>query len=333
MKLLVTGGLGFIGSNFIRQYLATHKNVELVNVDKVGLGSNPASLADLENDSRYQFVKGDITNPQLIHRLITHSDLIVNIAAETHVDRSIADPYTFLNNNVLGTYTIIEGIRKHNPKARLLHVSTDEVYGTALQGSFTEANALVPSNPYSASKAAADMFVLSYAKTYKLNASITRCTNNFGPYQMPEKFVPKAIIRALKDLTIPIYGTGTNVRDWIYVLDHCRAIETVLEKGKPGEIYNVSAGNEITNNTIANQILTLLGKPLDLISYVEDRPGHDLRYSLNSQKLIDQLGWKPICSFEEALGKTVQWYKDNQNWWTPFATDHVLSSTPWKSKW
>lgn len=333
MKLLVTGGLGFIGSNFCRYILETHPNWELVNIDKIGIGANPASLHDIENNDHYRFIKGDICNPQLIHKVITHVDAVVNIAAETHVDRSIADPYTFLQNNVIGTYTIIEGIRKHNSKARMVQVSTDEVYGTATEGSFTEQDSLTPSNPYSASKGAADMFVLSYCKTYKLNASITRCTNNFGPYQMPEKLIPKTIIRALKDLSIPIYGTGTNIRDWLYVIDHCIAIETVLEKGAKGEIYNVSAKNEITNIEIVKKILNLLQKPESLITFVEDRPGHDTRYSLDSSKLTTQLGWKPKFSFEEALQSTVQWYLTNEKWWNPFATDHVLHPTPWKNKW
>ncbi len=330
MKLLITGGLGFIGSNFCKYILEIHPDWEIVNVDKVGIGANPASLHDLENDKRYQFVKGDICNPQLIHKFITHSDAVVNIAAETHVDRSIADPYTFLQNNVIGTYTIIEGIRKHNHHARLVQVSTDEVYGTAAKGSFTEQDPLFPSNPYSASKAAADMFVLSYCKTYKLNASITRCTNNFGPYQMPEKLIPKTIIRALKNLSIPVYGTGTNIRDWIYVQDHCAAINTVLEKGIAGEVYNVSASNEITNLDIVKKILTQLQKPENSIAFVEDRPGHDTRYSLDSSKLTTQLGWKPKFSFQEALQSTVQWYIDNPKWWSPFATEAVLHSAPWK---
>ncbi len=333
MKLLVTGGLGFIGSNFCRYILEARPNWELVNIDKIGIGANPASLHDIENNDHYRFIKGDICNPQLIHKVITHVDAVVNIAAETHVDRSIADPYTFLQNNVIGTYTIIEGIRKHNSKARMVQVSTDEVYGTATEGSFTEQDSLTPSNPYSASKAAADMFVLSYCKTYKLNASITRCTNNFGPYQMPEKLIPKTIIRALKDLSIPIYGTGTNIRDWLYVIDHCIAIETVLEKGAKGEIYNVSAKNEITNIEIVKKILNMLQKPESLITFVEDRPGHDTRYSLDSSKLTTQLGWKPKFSFEEALQSTVQWYLTNEKWWNPFATDHVLHPTPWKNKW
>ena len=330
MKLLVTGGLGFIGSNFCRHVLAKCPDCELINVDKMGIGSNPASLRDLENDRRYTFVKGDICNPQLMNRLVHQVDSVVNIAAETHVDRSIADPNVFLQNNTLGTFTILEAIRRHNHKAKLLQVSTDEVYGEALEGSFTEVTPPKPSNPYSASKAAADMFVLSYYRTFGLKASITRCTNNFGPHQLPEKLIPKTVIRALKDLPIPIYGKGTNIRDWIYVEDHCEAVCTVLEKGNAGEIYNVSAGNEVTNLEIVKKILAQLNKPETLISFVEDRPGHDVRYSLDSSKIRTELGWKPKFSFEESLKSTVQWYLDNEHSWSPFATDLILHPTPWK---
>jgi len=330
MKVLVTGGLGFIGSNFCRYLLAKHPDYELINVDKIGIGANPASLHDLENDKRYTFIKGDICNPQLMNRLVHQVDAVVNIAAETHVDRSISDPNIFLQNNTLGTFTVLEAIRRHNHKARLLQVSTDEVYGETLEGSFTENSPLKPSNPYSASKAAADMFVLSYQKTFGLNASITRCTNNFGPYQLPEKLIPKTIIRALRDLPIPIYGKGTNIRDWIYVEDHCEAVSVVLEKGKPGEIYNVSAGNETSNINIVKKILALLNKSESSITFVEDRPGHDVRYSLDSTKLRNELGWKSESTFESALESTVQWYLKNEHWWKPFATDVILHPTPWK---
>jgi dTDP-glucose 4,6-dehydratase len=221
-------------------------------------------------------------------------------------------------------------MRKHNPKAKLVHVSTDEVYGQALEGSFTENAPPNPSNPYSASKAASDMFVLSYNKTYDLNTSITRCTNNFGPCQLPEKLIPKTIIRALKNLSIPIYGTGTNIRDWIYVQDHCEAIETVLEKGKPGEVYNVSAGNEVTNIEIVKKILAIVHKPESLMTFVEDRPGHDIRYSLDSTKLRSMLGWQPKFVFNESLEMTVRWYLENEHWWAPFATENILHPTPWK---
>jgi dTDP-glucose 4,6-dehydratase len=330
MKVLVTGGLGFIGSNFCRFILANHPDYEIINVDKIGIGANPANLHDIENDKRYTFIKGDICNPQLMNRLVHQVDMVVNIAAETHVDRSIADPYVFVQNNTLGTFTILESMRRHNHKARFLQVSTDEVYGEALEGSFTELTPPKPSNPYSASKAAADMFVMSYHKTFGLNVSITRCTNNFGPYQLPEKLIPKTVIRALRDLPIPIYGTGQNIRDWIYVQDHCSAIAAVLEKGEAGEVYNVSAGNEVTNIVIAKKIIALLNKPESLITFVEDRPGHDARYSLDSSKTRNALGWKPKFSFEESLASTVKWYLENEHWWTPFATEVILHPTPWK---
>ena len=330
MKVLVTGGLGFVGSNFVKLMLAKHEDYELINVDKVGIGANPANLQNIEDDKRYTFIKGDICNPQLMNRLIHQADAIVNIAAETHVDRSIANPNIFLQNNTLGAFTILEAIRRHNHKARFVQVSTDEVYGEAIEGSFTENTSLKPSNPYSASKAAADMFVLSYIKTFGLNVSITRCTNNFGPYQMPEKLIPKMVIRALRDLPIPIYGKGTNVRDWIYVQDHCEGIDAVLEKGTAGEIYNISAGNELTNIAIVEKIVAIIGKPESLITFVEDRPGHDARYSLDSSRIRKELGWEPKFGFEESLESTVQWYLENERWWTPFATDVILHPTPWK---
>ncbi len=330
MKVLVTGGLGFVGSNFVKLMLEKHADYELINVDKVGIGANPANLHNIENDKRYTFIKGDICNPQLMNRLIHQADVIVNIAAETHVDRSIANPNIFLQNNTLGTFTILESIRRHNHKARFVQVSTDEVYGEAIEGSFTESTPPKPSNPYSASKAAADMFVLSYHKTFGLDVSITRCTNNFGPYQMPEKLIPKTVIRALRDLPIPIYGKGINVRDWIYVQDHCEGISAVLEKGKAGEIYNISAGNELTNIEIVEKIIEMIKKPESLITFVEDRPGHDIRYSLDSSKIRKELGWKPKFGFEESLISTVQWYLENERWWTPFATDVILHPTPWK---
>jgi dTDP-glucose 4,6-dehydratase len=330
MKLLVTGGLGFIGSNFCRHILTKHPDYELTNIDKIGIGANPANLHDIENNKRYTFIKGDICNPQQLNKIINRVDAVVNIAAETHVDRSIADPYTFLQNNTIGTFTLLEAIRKHNSNAKLVQVSTDEVYGQALEGSFKESQPPNPSNPYSASKAAADMYVLAYCKTYNLNISITRCTNNFGPYQLPEKLIPKTIIRALKNLPIPVYGSGNNIRDWIYVADHCQAIDTVIQKGAPSEVYNVSANNEIKNIDIVKKILTTLHKPEDLITFVEDRPGHDFRYSLDSSKIRSTLNWQPQTSFQQALESTVQWYLENEHWWTPYATEDMLHPTPWK---
>jgi dTDP-glucose 4,6-dehydratase len=330
MKLLVTGGLGFIGSNFCRHIISKHHNYKLINIDKIGFGANPASLHGIEDNERYAFIKGDISNLQLLEKIINKVDAVVNIAAETHVDRSIAKPYAFLQNNTVGTFTLLEAIRKQKREIRLVQVSTDEVYGQALKGSFTENQRTDPSNPYSASKAAADMFVLAYCKTYGLDVSITRCTNNFGPYQLPEKFIPKTIIRALKDLPIPVYGSGTNIRDWIYVTDHCQAIETVLEKGATGEVYNISAGNEIPNVEIVKEILTTLNKPETLITFVEDRPGHDIRYSLDSSKIRSALKWQPRTSFPQSLESTVRWYVENEQWWQPFATEDILHPTPWR---
>ena len=330
MKLLVTGGLGFIGSNFCRYMLSKHPDYELVNIDKIGVGANPANLQDLKNSPRYTFTKGDICNSQLLKQIIGNVDSVVNVAAETHVDRSIADPYTFLQNNTIGTFTLLEAIRKHNDTARLIQISTDEVYGQALSGSFKESQHLNPSNPYSASKAAADMLVLAYCKTYGLKMSITRCTNNFGPCQLPEKLIPKTIIRALKNLPIPLYGSGINIRDWIYVADHCEAIETVLQEGLIGEVYNISAGNELSNIEVVKKILTMLHKPEKLITFVEDRPGHDIRYSLNSSKLRATMNWHPRTSFLQALESTVKWYVENEHWWAPLATESILHKTPWK---
>jgi len=331
VRILVTGGLGFIGSNFCRYIITKYHDFEILNIDKVGIGANPMNLRDLEKHKRYKFVKGDICNSKLVDKAVKQTDAIVHFAAETHVDRSIADPAPFIQNNTLGTFTILESIRKHNKKVRFVQVSTDEVYGDIPEGSFTEEETLKPSNPYSAAKASADMFVHAFCRTYGLDASITRCTNNFGPYQFPEKLVPKTIIRALKNLQIPVYGTGSNIRDWLFVEDHCAAIDLVSEKGKPGEIYNISSGNEIPNLEIVRKILAQLRKNKELITFVEDRPGHDTRYSLDSSKLRSQLGWKPKFTFEKALEATVNWYKNSEKWWKPLATKEILSSAPWKT--
>ena len=331
MKIMVTGGLGFIGSNFCRHEIREHSANEIINVDKIGIGANPASLKDLGNEKRYTFIKGDILDPKLLKKSIKRVDAVVNFAAETHVDRSIADPSPFILNNAVGTFTILESLRKYNKQAKFVQVSTDEVYGEIPQGSFTEKDAQEPSNPYSASKASAEMFVKAYCRTYDLNAAITRCTNNFGPYQSPEKLVPKSIIRTLKNLPIPIYGTGENIRDWLYVEDHCRAIDLVLQRGKPGAVYNISSGNELSNTEIVKRILKQLEKGHDLITYVENRPGHDARYSLDSSKIKSTLGWRPKFTFTDALTATVEWYRNNEKWWKPLATGKMLNSTPWKT--
>ena len=330
MKVLVTGGLGFIGSNFIRYILDRYSDVEVVNIDAMKYGSNPNNLRGV--GERYSFINGDISDYELMAEVVKDVDVIVNFAAETHVDRSISNPYSFLQSNVVGVFTILEAVRKKNPSAKLVHVSTDEVYGDTVKGSFKEDDRLKPSSPYSASKAAAEMFVLAYVRTYGLHAVITRCTNNYGPYQFPEKLIPKTIIRASMNLKVPIYGTGKNVRDWIYVLDHCEALDLVMREGDKGEIYNISSGEEKTNLEVVRIILDLMGKDESLIEFVEDRPGHDLRYSLDSSK-IRELGWKPKHSFREGIKKTVEWYLENEWWWKPLADERTLHPTPWKLMW
>ena len=332
MNLLVTGGLGFIGSNFIRYMLSTYNDIKIINLDKIGIGANPSNLKEFERDKRYSFVKGDICNYELLSKLIRKVDFVINFAAETHVDRSISNPENFINNNTIGTFTILEAIRREKPNTKLIHISTDEVYGDILEGSFKEEDRLKPSNPYSASKAAADMFILAYRRTYDLDATIVRPTNNFGPYQFPEKLIPKTIIRASMNLKIPIYGKGENIRDWIYVIDTCRAIDLILNEDEKEEIYNISAGNEIKNIDLIKRLLKIMNKSENLITFVEDRPGHDIRYSLDSSK-IRALGWRPIHTLNEALEKTVKWYIENDWWWKPLAKEHILHPTPWKLKW
>jgi dTDP-glucose 4,6-dehydratase len=332
MRLLVTGGMGFIGSNFIRHYLERHQEARIVNVDALKAGSNPESLRGIDEE-RYTFVEGDISDRRLMADLVEKADAVVNFAAETHVDRSISGPEPFLASNVGGTFSILEALRTRNPGARLVHISTDEVYGDVLSGSFRETDALRPSSPYSASKAASDVFVSAYARTYGLSAMITRCTNNYGPRQFPEKLIPKAIIRANTSLKVPIYGTGENVRDWIFVLDHCRAVEMVLEAGEAGEVYNVSSGEERTNLAVVRALLEILGKGEEAIEFVEDRPGHDVRYSLDSSKIRRELGWRPDWGFREGMEETVRWYVENESWWRPLIDDRVLHPTPWKLEW
>ena len=330
VRLLVCGGLGFIGSNFVRFILSRDPEINLINLDKMGLGANPENLKDKEELGRYQFIKGDISKPHLIDGIVKEVDAVINFAAETHVDRSIADPEPFLRSNILGTFTLLEAIRRSNEDIDYVQISTDEIYGDILEGSFDEFDRLNPSNPYSATKASADMLCLAYNRTYGLGVKVTRCTNNFGPCQFPEKLIPKTIIRAAKNLQIPVYGSGANVRDWIYVKDHCEAVSAVLDKGKPGEIYNVSSGSELPNIVVVKEILKLLDRPEDLITFVEDRPGHDVRYSLDSSKIRSELGWKPRYTFSSALEETVKWYVENESWWRPLATEEILHPTPWK---
>jgi len=333
MRILVTGGLGFIGSNLVLHLLTKYSDAKVTNIDNLSMSANPLNLKSLKRNNRYRFVKGDISRPRIVAGLVKDHDAIINCAAETHVDRSIANPFSFQRSNVLGTLSLLEAMRKCNPKLRLVHVSTDEVYGDLPQGSFSETDRLRPSNPYAASKAAADMFALAHQRTHGLNVLVTRCTNNYGPFQHPEKLIPKTIIRAKQNLPIPIYGGGSQVRDWIHVQDHCEALIQVLESGQSGEIYNISAGNELQNIQVVGKILELMGKPKELIQLAEDRPGHDLRYSLDSSKIRSRLGWKPIHSFDDAIKKTVEWYLKNEKIWKPKASSKILHPTPWKLKW
>ena len=328
MHILVCGGAGFIGSAFIRNYLNNNPDSKIINLDVLTIGSNLKNLKDIENNPNYKFIKDDIRNESVIDGLVKDADVVVNFAAESHVDRSIANPKPFLETNILGTYFILEAIRKHDKQ--FIHVSTDEVYGDAQgRSSFNEDSQINPSNPYAATKAAADHLVASYYRTYGINCITTRCTNNFGPFQFPEKLIPKTIIRSIKNLKVPLYGDGTQIRSWIYVDDHVQAIESLISKGKPGQVYNITAYEEITNKTIVEKILDILGKSHDMIEYVNDRPGHDKRYSIDCSKIEDQIGWRPRYNFDDALKQTVNWYLQNQSWWEPLIDKDTLHTQPW----
>ena len=333
MKFLICGGYGFIGSAFIRNHLENNPSDEIINIDNMSLGSNKANLDVLKNNDNYLHEKGDISNLKLVEKLSKDVDVIINFAAETHVDRSISNPKPFIETNILGTYSLLEA-SKNNEKL-FIHISTDEIYGDLEreQKPFTELDNLKPSNPYSATKASADLLVQAYMRTYKNNCIITRCTNNFGPFQFPEKLVPKTIIRAYKDLKVPLYGDGNQVRSWIHVIDHIRAVDLLIHKGKPGEIYNITAWNEISNKEIVEKILNKMEKPLNLIEFVNDRPGHDKRYSIDSTKIQKEIGWSPTYDFEKALDETVTWYQNHQKWWEPLVNEQTLHPQPWTIKW
>lgn len=330
MKILVTGGLGFIGSNFILHAFKNHSDLEIINLDAGLIGSNKKNLTEIEKLGRYEFIQGNINDKNLVESILGRVDGVINFAAESHVDRSIHDSKPFLESNIMGVYTILDLIREKFPSIKFLQVSTDEVFGSLPSGFAKEKDVFRPSNPYSASKASAELIVESYRATYGINVLITRCTNNFGPKQFPEKVIPKTIIRALKDMKIPIYGAGKNIRDWLYVDDHCDAIMKVFTDGKSGESYNISDCNELTNIELVEKILEHMGKPKDLIYFVEDRPGHDLRYGIDSSKIRTELGWKPRHTLEDNLETTVRWYLDNKEWWQELATDEMLDPTPWK---
>ena len=331
MKLLVSGGMGFIGSAFIRNHINKNPNDVIINVDNLTTGSNIKNLEGIDK-TNYQFIEEDIQNTEVIDRIVSDIDVLVNFAAETHVDRSIANPRQFLETNILGTHSLLESAKKH--EKLFIHVSTDEIYGDAEnQESFTEKSILKPSNPYSATKAAADHLVGAFAKTYGTKCIITRCTNNFGPYQFPEKLIPKTIIRAQKDLKVPLYGDGNQIRSWIHALDHVAAIESLIKDGQYGETYNITAWNEVSNKTIVEKILGIMGKETKLIEYVGDRPGHDKRYSIDASKIQNELGWKPQFNFDHALKETVSWYLENNEWWEPLADEKTLHPQPWTLKW
>jgi dTDP-glucose 4,6-dehydratase len=313
MKLLVTGGAGFIGSNFIRYMLNKYPDYEIINLDKLTYAGNLDNLKDLKKNRRHTFVRGDICDSRVVNRLASRVEVMVNFAAESHVDRSILEAGQFIRTDVYGTYVLLEAARKYHHR-RYIQISTDEVYGSTLGEGFSETSPLSPSSPYAASKAAADLMVLAYWTTHRLPVLITRSSNNFGPFQHPEKFIPLFITNALDEKPLPLYGDGKNVRDWIYVLDNCEAIDLVLHQGKDGEVYNIGMGNEYANIQIAERILKTLGKPLSLIQYVKDRPGHDRRYALNCQRL-KSLGFSARTTFNEGLTHTVRWYEKNAAWW------------------
>lgn len=319
MTILVTGGAGFIGSNFIHYYLKEHPDRELVNLDALTYAGNEANLKDVESHPRYHFVKGSIADSDLVDELFARYqfEIVVNFAAESHVDRSILQPEIFVETNVLGTATLLNAAKKYGVK-RYLQVSTDEVYGTlGATGYFTEETPLNPNSPYSASKASADLLVMAYHRTFNLPVNITRCSNNYGPYQFPEKLIPLMIGQVIDGKDLPIYGTGENIRDWLHVSDHCRAIDLVLEKGKVGEIYNIGGHNERTNNQIVHTIVEQMGADDNRIRYVKDRLGHDFRYAIDPAKLVDELGFKPHYTFDTGITETIQWYQENEDWWRP----------------
>ena len=321
MRILVTGGCGFIGSNFIRYILQHYKPASVSNVDVLTYAGNPANLDGVveEHGERYEFFKADIANADQMDALMTEHQCyaIINFAAESHVDRSINSPLNFIHTNVIGASVLLDCARRHGVQ-RFVQISTDEVYGSlGSTGKFTEQSPLDPSSPYSASKAGADLLALAGFKTYGQEVIVTRCSNNYGPYQFPEKLIPLMIVKALRDEPLPVYGDGTNVRDWIHVQDHCAAVVAALFEGKPGNVYNFGGGNEIANLDLVRMILKKMGKPQSLISFVPDRLGHDRRYAIDSSFAERELKWKPRHQFGKGLEQTIQWYIDNQSWWEP----------------
>jgi dTDP-glucose 4,6-dehydratase len=328
MKLLVTGGLGFIGSNFILKLLNETNEFDIINVDAELYGANQKNLDSIKNHKKYEFVKGNITNKRLMEELISKCDAVVNFAAESFVDRSINNADPFLVSNIRGAFTILDIITKQ--KKRMIQISTDEVFGSLSTGTADEQTKFNPSSPYAATKAAAELLINSFSVTYNPDVVITRCTNNYGPRQFPEKLIPKTIILAKQGKNIPIYGNGKNLRDWIFVEEHCDAVYEILMNGKSDQTYNISANNEINNLEIVNKILEIMGKSSDLIEFVEDRPGHDQRYSLDSSKIKNEFGWSTKINFEEGLRKTIEWYEQNFSYYESISNE-ILKSTPWKN--
>jgi len=320
MTILVTGGAGFIGSNFIFYMLEKHKDYRIVCLDKLTYAGNISTLSSVLNSPNFRFVKSDICDRESVYRLFEeeHPDMVVNFAAESHVDRSIEDPEVFLRTNILGTQVLMDACRKYGIQ-RYHQISTDEVYGDLPLDRpdlfFTEETPIITSSPYSASKASADLLVLAYHRTYGLNVTISRCSNNYGPYQFPEKLIPLMIANALNDKSLPVYGEGLNVRDWLYVDDHCKAVDLILHKGRNGEVYNIGGHNEMRNIDIVKIICKALGKPESLITYVSDRKGHDMRYAIDPTKIHNELGWLPETEFSVGIEKTIKWYLDNEQWW------------------
>lgn len=316
MKLLVTGGAGFIGSNFVIYMLKQYPEYKIINVDTLTYAGNLENLIDIQDNPNYRFVKADISDPQAMEQIFSEGiDIVINFAAESHVDRSILEPEIFIKTNVLGTQVLLDSAKTHGV-TKFVQVSTDEVYGSLGEtGLFSEMTPLAPNSPYSASKAGGDLLVRAYHETFDLPVNITRCSNNYGPYQFPEKLIPLMIANALHDKQLPVYGDGLNVRDWLYVDDHCSAIDLVIHKGSDGEVYNIGGNNERTNIHIVRTILEQLGKPDSLIKYVEDRLGHDRRYGIDATKITNELGWKPKHTFETGIKETIDWYLNNRTWW------------------
>ncbi|NHC43334.1 dTDP-glucose 4,6-dehydratase [Bacillus sp. MM2020_1] len=317
MNILITGGAGFIGSNFVRFMLKKYPDYKIVNFDYLTYAGNLENLSDIKSTTNYLFIKGDISNNSLVESTVKEHaiNIIINFAAESHVDRSIETPDIFIKTNVLGTQTLLD-VAYRNKIKKFLQISTDEVYGSlGEEGYFTEETPLAPTSPYSASKAAADFFVKAYYETFNLNVNITRCSNNYGPYQFPEKLIPLIITNAIQNKDLPIYGDGLNIRDWLHVEDHCEAIDLVLHKGLPGEVYNIGGHNEMKNIDIVKEIISQLDKTENLIKFVNDRKGHDRRYAINPNKIINELGWNPKYNFRDGLQETVKWYLNNHEWW------------------